>query len=122
MIELDDQLERDLRDLVGRVHGDLIERFESGVERLTRDAQSKWPEKTGNSKKGFEYGVRLPTVDRIEGYIRNTAENDGKPYAYLIKGKDGKPIWREWLEKPAAQYSEQLADEIVEMVSRRMGG
>lgn len=121
MVELDDGLERGIGAALDRLAPGLLDRLETGIDGIALDALTRWPVKTGASKRAMEWGVRLPDEDHLEGFVVNTAEHSGKEYAYLIQPKGGgKPVWRTLVVDPmlarADRIAESLADEAAAII------
>jgi hypothetical protein len=120
MVELNDELSAKLDRVLREAAPRTMDAIERTTEKLATDAQNNWPEKTGRSKAGFEYGVRLPSLNRVEGYIRNNVD-----YAYYIKGKaqGGRNTWQELAVKPVKKalpdLIEDIRDEITGLLKRR---
>jgi hypothetical protein len=124
MVELDDELSDAVRRTLDRMAPTLMDRLERDIDEVAMGAINEWPVKTGVSKRSFEWGVRLPDRNHIEGFIINTAERGGKPYAYLIKGKaqGGKPTFRELVERPFTARMDKLVDDLPDVLVRLLEG
>ncbi len=116
--ELSDAVER----AIDRLAPGLRDRMARAMDDLVAPVKAAWPVKTGRSRDAFEWGVRLADLDTLEGYAVNDAENYGREYAYLVKGQDGRQIWREQLEKPARALAETLGDELIAATARILDG
>ena len=80
--------------------------LDEATEKIGTDAAGSWPVKTGRSKAALVHGVRLVSLDTVEGFVGNDA-----PYAHLIKGKEhgGKQTWRVLLQKPLRDAADDVA-------------
>lgn len=111
-IEMDDTLDRMVRQAAEKVAPGVLTRIESSIERIEAEASAKWPVASGRSKEGLEaHTIISPDQNLIRGTITNNA-----PYAYFIKsgqnGLGGKSAVVELIGKPIRAEAKHLAEDI----------
>lgn len=80
--------------------------------------ENEWPVKTGRSRDGWFYEVRMASMDVIELVIKNK-----HTYAYMVKGlhnfrgqRTFMPLLRTPLRRQGVKLAEQLADELAKKI------
>ena len=107
--------------IIRRTMPEVANRIEEDASNLRREAQERWPVKSGRSKRAFEDGLRIARTrgeEVLEGFVLNTSN-----HTYMVKSKQnglgGKHAWTALVRKPFRKRAEKLGEELGDVIRRR---
>lgn len=118
-VTLDDGMDRFVRAALERSAPATLRVLEREGEQLFDDAYARWPVKSGRSRAGLTWGLRLPDANTVEVFLSNSVE-----YVYYIRTlyPGGQHVWTDLVVKPTRKAARKIAEELAEEIANAIAG